>query len=200
MDLFVFPMNDAIEGDWSLTIWVNTKNQATQLKEPDQHLRSLSSIFHCLEPIKFPAISLYFDLVLERDDNQEEPKTRINIVNFSSEISSKLYVDLIYNIFKKHLQFRSDVTAIVLQRKNSNFMIMIDLKGFDNLSNPSNIEALNDFLNRNWTTPDDPHFSIEILPIPRPQYQNGLKKLSTKNTADSVKNWIKKQWPDNSNP
>ena len=119
--------------------------------------------------------------------------TRISIVNFPSEMSTQVFVDLIDSIFNKTLVFDSEIEDITFARRMQNYSVIVEFTGFDNMVNPSILAKIDEYLAKYRESPNDNQFSVEIYPIPRTQYQNGRKKLSAKNTADSVRNLIRKR-------
>ncbi|OHS97139.1 hypothetical protein TRFO_36723 [Tritrichomonas foetus] len=178
----------------------NVEKYTPKTKTPDDSpLTTLQAIYESIDTTKVSNLPFFAECKIERIDIDRDDKyqsTRISIVNFPAEMSTKLYVEMINAIFTNTMGFQDlniEVDAISFLRRMQNFTIIVDVIGYDNSINPAIIQKVDEFLGKYRKSPEDTQYSIEIFPRPRKQYTDGLKKLSGKNTVDSVKNLLKKR-------
>lgn len=193
-------MTEALDHPWRL--FVNEylketdKPKNISATDPDSPLTTLQDIYSKIEEIRVTNLPFFSDVSLVRADlphDEQHQVTRVSIVNFPSEMSTEVFIDLIDSIFHKTLVFDSEIEDITFARRMQNYSVIIEFCGFDNIANPSNLQKLDEHLAKYRESQDDNQFSIEIYPIPRTTYKDGRKKLSAKNTADSVRNLIRKR-------
>ncbi|KAK8898853.1 hypothetical protein M9Y10_001145 [Tritrichomonas musculus] len=191
-------MSENLDHPWQLLVNEYVKETDTPIVKfsTDSPLMSLPEIYQKLEEIRVTNLPFFSDVSLTRADiphDDQHQVTRISIVNFPSEMSTQVFIELIDAIFNKLLVFESEIENIIFSRRMQNYSVLFELTGFNNLINPSILTKIDEHLSKYREPPNDNQFCVEIYPIPRTQYQNGRKKLSAKNTADSVRNLIRKR-------
>lgn len=197
-------MAETLDNFWLLFVYEYLKEtdkpKTISATNPESPLKSIQEIYSKLEEVRVTNIPFFSDVSLTRADKSRDDQhqvTRISIVNFPSEMSTQVFVDLIDSIFNKNLVFDSELEAITFARRMQNYSVILEFSGFDNMTNPSILQKIDEYLAKYRESPNDNQFSVEIYPIPRTVYKDGRKKLSAKNTADSVRNLIRKRQSSN---
>jgi hypothetical protein len=199
-------MADPFESPWQIGLYEVKRDEkahdATPTGRRDVH--SLPDIFSFLEPLKFGQMNFYIEIRLERilalPPGDTPEGTRLCLVNFPVSSSTQLFVDLICGYFQGTLMFPREPLVISLFRRQQNYSIEILFAGYE-LALCARIAGVGAqfcraFQESRLGSVQEDLFSVEISPaVRRGPSKNGAKKLSAKNTADSVAAFLRKRAP-----
>lgn len=182
---------------WDITI-IDLKKPDAQRKI-ENSLQTIDEIFEKISSVHIKDIAYESEIRIERTDfDRTSQFTIFHIVNFTYEISTTIFIDILHAFFTGKLDLKCDVLSITLNRKMQNFMIEICVKGYDHQQNIRVSKELDEHLNKLRVDKYKNSFSISIYPGILDEPSNPKWKLSFKNTKDSVLNALTKMTKDSS--
>ena len=159
-------------------------------------LKSIDDIFSALEPIRIYNLPYSSETRFERSDidfHDNHKSTIIHIVNFPYEISTTIFVKICHSLFTETLDLQCEIESISMIRKMQNFTIEICVSDYNHLQNIKIIRILSEYLQRFRDGNLEDRFSIEIFSSCSRRIPIKKRKLSFKNTKDSVANTLAKR-------
>jgi hypothetical protein len=197
-------MADPWSSNWEIGTFPMKKDEKPhEASSTDRRVvQSLSDIFRFLEPLKFGQMEFFIEIriarILALQGTDVPDGTRLCIVNFPISSSAQLFVDLIQAYFSGALVFPREPLYLSLFRRMQNYSIELLFSGYELTLAPQIAGIAAAFCrafqeNRLGSVQEDT-FSIEVHPAARRvPSKSGAKKLSAKNTADSVLTFLRKR-------
>jgi hypothetical protein len=207
-------MSAPFDSAWRIGLYEIKKDEKPRETPPldSRDVHSLADIFSFLEPLKFEQLHFFIEVRLDRiialpDGDFPRPHagdppdgTRLCLVNFPVTSCTQLFIDLLQSYFQGGLTFPREPRTFGLFRRQQNYSIEILFSGYELALAGALAAALvqfcRGFQERRLGAVDEELFSVEISPAARRcPARSGAKKISAKNTADSVASFLRKRPP-----
>jgi hypothetical protein len=207
-------MTAPFDSEWRIGLYEIKKEEKPQETAPinSRAVRSVADVFNFLEPLRFEHLQFFIEIRLDRviplpDGDFPRPPagdppdgTRLCVVNFPFTACTQLFVDLVQAYFQGALSFPRQPRAFGLFRRQQNISIEIMFPGYElalgGALAASVVQFCRGFQESRLGAVHEEQFSVEISPAARRFCsRNGAKKISAKNTVDSVASFLRKRPP-----